>query len=200
MQQNNHPFVIGIGGGTGSGKTSLAQRLVESQNAVLLTHDRYYHTVSDPDEFNFDHPDALETKRMVFDLKQLKKGEAVDLPVYDFSRHCRLSQTERLEPHPLIVAEGILILADPEVRNLLDLAVYVDTPDDIRLIRRLQRDTIERGRTMESVLKQYLKTVRPMHEMFVHPSKKEAQIVLDGMLPLPELIQILTQALPFVAK
>ena len=179
-------FVIGIAGGTGSGKTTIAQRIagaVPGDHVALLEHDSYYRDLShlSDDErgrVNFDHPDALETSLLVEQLAALKAGQAIGVPVYDFSTHTRKVARKRLEPKPLLVLEGILVLADARLRELLDLKIYVDTDADLRLLRRLERDIQERGRTFESVREQYNATVRPMHLMFVEPSKRWADVIV----------------------
>ncbi len=172
------PLVIGVAGGTASGKTTIVDQACARLGALRVTHDRYYR---DGDaSTNFDHPDALETSMLVAHLDALRAGVSVDLPDYDFATHRRMSHTERVEPTRLIVVEGILVLADAALRARFDLAVFVDAPADIRLIRRMLRDTRERGRTPEDVIRQYLETVRPMHERFVQPSAHHASLVLDG--------------------
>src|SRR5215471_5467607 len=173
-------MIIGICGGTGSGKTTVANRILETVSAnevVFIQQDSYYRNLKDlPLDFrglaNFDHPDALDNDLLVYHVRKLKTGEAVDLPIYDFRAHTRLSDTLRVEPKPIIILEGILIFADPRLLEQTDIRVFVDTPDDIRFIRRLHRDIAERGRTLESVIEQYLATVRPMHMQFVEPSKR----------------------------
>lgn len=172
------PFVVGIAGGTASGKTTIAGAACAALDALRLTHDRYYRNADA--HTNFDHPDALDTARMVADLDRLRAGLDADLPDYDFSTHSRRPEEERVQPRAVLVVEGILVLAEPELRARMDLAVFVDAPSDLRLIRRARRDVAERGRTVESVFAQYLATVRPMHERFVEPSKAHAHLVLDG--------------------
>lgn len=189
-------YVIGISGGTASGKSSICRLAAERLACPLVGHDRYYRDAPEPRRFNFDHPDALETGLLVQHLQQLRSGEAAELPVYVFGTHRRAAHTERMEPGPLIIVEGILVLSDPALQGCFDLTVYVDCPDDIRLIRRLRRDIAERGRTMESVLDQYLATVRPMHEQFVAPARARAGLVLDGTAPLTESLDRLVAALP----
>ncbi len=180
--------LVVIAGGTASGKTTAAQiaasRLPE---ALLIHHDRYYRDIPNPRGFNFDHPEALDTDGLVADLGRLRAGHPAELPVYDFSRHARAPHTERVAPCPLVMVEGILTLAHPGLAALADLRVYVHTPDDIRLARRLRRDIVERGRTVDSVLDQYLQTVRPMHLAWVAPCEATADLVLDGTAP-PELV------------
>ncbi len=180
------PIIFGVAGGTGSGKTTVAQRILElvgADKVAFVPHDAYYRDLSHlpPEErkgFNFDHPDALETPLMVQQLKQLRAGRAIDIPVYDFKTHTRTTKTIHIEPAPIILVEGILILAEPELRKLCNVRLFVDTDADIRLIRRLRRDIQERGRTAESVIEQYLSTVRPMHLEFVEPSKRHADIII----------------------
>lgn len=179
-------MVIGICGGTGSGKTSVANRLLKSVKAgdvVYLQQDSYYRNLNDlPLDFrravNFDHPDAVDNDLLVEHLKALKNGHQVELPVYDFKHHMRLPETLRVEPTPIIIIEGILIFADARLLEEMDIKVFVDTPDDLRFIRRLRRDIAERGRTADSVIEQYLSTVRPMHMQFVEPSKRYADVII----------------------
>jgi uridine kinase len=180
------PIVIGVAGGSGSGKTTVVHRIVQSlgDGAVsVLDHDRYYRDRSelrfeDRVTLNYDHPDALETNLLVEHLQVLRSGQAIDAPVYDFSRHVRLPAHEPVHPRTAVIVEGILILSDPGLRALMDVKVFVDTDDDIRFIRRLQRDTTERGRTVEMVIDQYLGTVKPMHLEFVEPSKRYADVII----------------------
>lgn len=174
------PYVIGMAGGTASGKTTLAQLYADKVGARVLGHDRYYHDVRDRHTFNFDHPDSLDTALLVQHLDALRAGQPADLPVYHFPTHTRLAETERVEPGPLLIVEGILVMSDPALRARFDLAVWVEAPADIRLARRVRRDTMTRGRTVDSVLDQYLSTVRPMHEQFVAPAAGYADLVLDG--------------------
>ena len=178
-------LVIGIAGGTGSGKTTLMQRLVEKfgNDVTVLSHDNYYHRRDDmPFEqrckVNYDEPAALETDLMARHLEQLRHGQAIDCPVYDFSRHNRSNETVRIEPKPVIIVEGILIFENKELRDLMDIKIFVDTDADVRLCRRIRRDVRERGRTLESVIEQYQTTVKPMHEKYVEPSKRYAHIVV----------------------
>jgi uridine kinase len=177
---------IGICGGTGSGKTTIARKLVESvgaHNVVLVEQDSYYRNLADMplDErhrANFDHPDAIDSDMLVNHLLRLKQGLVVEMPLYDFKTHTRSDRIEIIEPKQVVIVEGILIFAEPRVLDLLDVRVYVDTPDDIRFIRRLRRDIAERGRTTESVIEQYFASVRPMHFEFVEPSKRHADIII----------------------
>jgi uridine kinase len=180
------PVVIGVAGGTGSGKTTVAQEILKRAGTArisLIQHDAYYKDLADlpPAQRalqNFDHPDALDNGLLILHLNALKAGQAIEMPVYDFTTHTRTGQTRRMDPNRVILVEGILIFADEALRRLMDVKVYVDTDPDIRFIRRLQRDIAERGRTMESVIHQYLATVRPMHQEFVEPSKRYADIII----------------------
>jgi uridine kinase len=184
--ESGHVIVLGIAGGSGSGKTTLARAIYEAmgeESIAFISHDSYYRDIShltpaEVDQHNFDHPDALETSLLVKHVKQLKQGESVQVPTYDFTTHSRLTASEEVEARPVVLVEGILILSDPELREQIDIKVFVDTDDDIRLIRRMQRDIVERGRTVDGVVKQYLRTVQPMHQMFVEPSKREADIIV----------------------
>jgi uridine kinase len=186
MAMNEVPLVIGIAGGSGSGKTTVANVILSRVGAdriAYLPHDAYYRDLTHLSpilrrEINFDHPDSLETELMIQHILQLKAMQPVDLPIYDFTRHSRTDQSIRIDPQRVILVEGILILAEPALRQLLDVKIFVDTDSDVRLIRRLQRDISERGRTTESVINQYLKTVRPMHLEFVEPSKRYADVII----------------------
>ena len=179
-------ITVGICGGTGSGKTTVARRVVEAvgeERALLLAQDSYYKDGShfpmeERARINFDHPDALDTNLLINQLKMLKQNLPVDQPVYDFTTHTRKPERVRLEPRPIIVVEGILIFVNRELRDLFDLKAFVDTDADIRFIRRLRRDISKRGRTLESVIQQYLETVRLMHFEFVEPSKRFADVVI----------------------
>ncbi len=180
------PVIIGVAGGTGSGKTTVAHKILErvgTENISYIPHDAYYKDLSHlpPEErrkVNFDHPDSLESELMIEHLKQLRSGEAVEIPVYDFTRHTRTDETEEVVPAPVVLVEGILIFAEPALRHLFDVKLFVDTDADIRFIRRLRRDVQERGRTFETVIDQYLSTVRPMHMEFVEPSKRYADVII----------------------
>ncbi len=180
------PIVIGVAGGSGSGKSTVVRRIVDSlgdEQVSVLEHDRYYRDRNDlrleeRAALNYDHPDSLETDLLVRHVHALRNGEAVEAPVYDFARHARTAATHRVVPRRALIVEGILIFADPSLRPLMDIKVFVDTDDDTRVIRRLQRDVAERGRTMESVIEQYLGTVKPMHLEFVEPSKRYADIIV----------------------
>lgn len=179
-------MIIGICGGTGSGKTTIARAIVDTVgalNVVLVEQDSYYRNLADMPlderhQANFDHPDAIDSDMLVNHLKRLKQGEKVEMPLYDFKTHTRGDEIEVIEPKPVVIVEGILIFAEPRVLDLLDVRVFVDTPDDIRLMRRLRRDILERGRTFERTLEQYERTIRPMHYEFVEPSKRHADIII----------------------
>ena len=180
------PIVIGVAGGTGSGKTTVAEKIlhrVGAEHVAYIPHDAYYRELGHlpPEErarVNFDHPDSLETSLLIEHLKALPARQVVEIPIYDFTKHMRTKETHRVEPAPVILVEGILIFVEPELRALLDVKLYVDTDADVRFIRRLQRDIQERGRSVESVCKQYLSTVRPMHQEFVEPSKRYADVII----------------------
>jgi uridine kinase len=179
-------MIIGICGGTGSGKTTIARKIVEAvgaPNVVLVEQDSYYRNLADMPlderhQANFDHPDSIDSDMLVNHLRRLKQNLAVEMPLYDFRSHTRSDRIEIIEPRPVVIVEGILIFAEARVLDLLDVRVFVDTPDDIRFIRRLQRDIAERGRTTESVIAQYFRSVRPMHVEFVEPSKRNADIII----------------------
>lgn len=179
-------MIIGICGGTGSGKTTIANRILASVSAdevVFIQQDLYYRNLKDmPLDYrnaaNFDHPDALDNDLLVNHLKKLNAGEPVELPIYDFRTHTRLPDTTPIQAKPIVIVEGILIFAEPRVLEQMDIKVFVDTPDDIRFIRRLNRDIAERGRTLDSVIEQYINTVRPMHNQFVEPSKRHADVII----------------------
>jgi uridine kinase len=180
-------MIIGICGGTGSGKTTVANRILESvsrpDEVIFLQQDSYYRNLDEmPLDYrrkvNFDHPDAIDNELLIEHLCGLKAGRTVELPVYDFKSHTRRPETLRTAPRPIIIIEGILVFNEERLRDAMDLKVFVDTPDDIRFIRRLRRDVAERGRTVESVIEQYLATVRPMHMQFVEPSKRHADIII----------------------
>ncbi len=178
-------LVIGIAGGTGSGKTTLVKNLAERFGGAvtMLSHDNYYKRRDEmPFEerckVNYDEPDAMDTSLMVYHLEQLRSGEAVDCPVYDFALHNRSKETTHLVPKPVIIVEGILIFENEALRNLMDIKIFVVTDADVRLCRRIKRDVNKRGRSLESVLEQYQATVKPMHEKYVEPSKKYADVVV----------------------
>lgn len=179
-------IIIGLAGGSGSGKTTIAEALVDAIAGVAyFRHDDYYRhrpelTFEDRTRVNYDHPDSLETALLVSQLETLRSGQPIERPVYDFTTHLRSEKTVLVAPAPVVVVEGILVLADADLRRMLDLKIYVDTDADLRLTRRMERDIDERGRTPESVLTQYLATVRPMHIEFVEPSKKHADMIIPG--------------------
>jgi uridine kinase len=186
MIERMSSFVIGVAGGSGSGKTTVVRRIVDSlgpEHVTLLDHDRYYRDRNDlrleeRAALNYDHPDSLETDLLVAHVRQLKAGKAVEAPRYDFTRHARLTEKDTVPPRRALIVEGILIFTDAALRALMDIKVFVDTDSDTRFIRRLQRDVAERGRTMESVIDQYQSTVKPMHLEFVEPSKRYADVII----------------------
>jgi len=179
-------FVIGVAGGSGSGKTTVVRRIVDSlgpEHVTLLQHDRYYRDRNDlrleeRAALNYDHPNSLETDLLVRHVQELKSGNPVQVPAYDFTRHARLTETETFQPRRALIVEGILVFTDAALRDLMDIKVFVDTDSDTRFIRRLQRDVAERGRTMDSVIDQYQGTVKPMHREFVEPSKRYADVIV----------------------
>ena len=181
-----NPLVIGIAGGTGSGKTSVTKKILErldSSRVTVVQHDSYYRDISAHGgksalEINFDHPDSLETALLIHNIQELKAGRPVEEPIYNFTSHRRLDATRRVEPCEIIIIDGILIFVDKELRDLMDIKLFVDTDADERLIRRMRRDILERGRSVESVMEQYMRTVKPMHLEFVEPSKHWADIII----------------------
>ena len=183
---STQPVTIAVAGGTGSGKTTIANEIVKrvgAQRIAYIQHDSYYfdrgHLPLDPRGLpNFDHPEALETDLLIEHLKTLKAGRVVEVPVYDFTTDRRLAHTRRVDPHPVILVEGLLIFVEARLRELFDVKIFVDADNDIRFIRRLRRDIAERGRTVDSVIDQYLGTVRPMHLEFVEPSKRYADLII----------------------
>ncbi len=181
----DHAVLIGIAGGTGSGKTTLAKRLKNTfgDDVVLLCQDFYYNsfdslTFEERKKLNFDHPDAFDNSLLIEQLKTLKNLKPIERPTYSFVEYKRLDETVKEEPKPVIILEGILIFENPELAELMDIKVFVDTDADIRLTRRLMRDIHERGRNLDSVINQYLNTVKPMHEAFIEPSKKRADVII----------------------
>ena len=180
------PLVIGLAGGSGSGKTSVTNAILDhldTTRVVVIQHDSYYFDLSHhdgrtPDRVNFDHPDSLETALLVRHLQELKAGRPVEQPMYNFATHRRMESTIRLDPKEIIIVDGILIFVDERLRNLMDIRIYVDTDADERLIRRIRRDILERGRSVESVMQQYMSTVKPMHLQFVEPSKHWADVII----------------------
>ena len=179
-------MIIGISGGTGSGKTTVAQKIIApvgAANVVYLQQDSYYRNLGDMPldlrhQVNYDHPDAFDTELLMNHLEALRAGEGIDQPIYDYPTHSRKAETIRVEPRPVIIVEGILVFVNSQMRGLMDLKIFVDTDADIRFIRRLDRDVHERGRSVESVITQYQTTVRPMHLQFVEPSKRYADIII----------------------
>jgi uridine kinase len=203
------PLLLGIAGGTGSGKTTLAEAIVRSlpeKRAALIQHDWYYLDRSHlaPEErarLNFDEPSALDNARFAADLRALKEGRIAECPRYDFSTHTRVPATARVEPHSIVIVEGILLYAVAEVRDLFDLRLFVETDDDIRLLRRIRRDMEERGRDLASIDAQYRSTVRPMHELFVAPSRRHAHLIVpEGGDNAPALDAIVGRLLYLLEK
>ena len=186
MSSRQPPLVIGIAGGSGSGKTTVAQEILNRVGPArisFLQHDAYYKDLSGlpPAQraaVNFDHPNSLETELLITHIESLQAGQSVQVPIYDFSKHGRTDQSFEVLPRRVILVEGILIFAEPDLRDHFDVKIFVDTDDDVRLIRRMQRDIAERGRTAETVIKQYMSTVRPMHLEFVEPSKRYADVII----------------------
>jgi uridine kinase len=183
---SNKPLVLGVAGGSGSGKTTVVSKIVESigeDEVLLIQHDSYYRdlshlTLPERKKQNFDHPSALETELMIRHLDALKKGYKIDIPVYDFVEHARSDKTIPASPKNIILIDGILIFSEPKLRNLMNIKIFVDTDGDMRLLRRLKRDISERGRALDGVLNQYVNFVRPMHLEFVEPSKRYADIII----------------------
>jgi uridine kinase len=186
MTGRKSPLVIGVAGGSGSGKTTVVRRIMEAlgtTDVTVLAHDRYYLDHKDlrleeRGGLNYDHPNSLDTALLVSHLRELREGRVAHLPVYDFRHHMRTAETQAVRPGSAIIVEGILIFADKALRSLMDVKVYVDTDSDIRFIRRLERDIAERGRTVPSVIDQYLTTVKPMHLEFIEPSKRYADLII----------------------
>ena len=186
MPTSSTPLIIGIAGGSGSGKSTLASSILDAigkDRIAFLPHDAYYRNQDDKTfeqrlMVNYDHPDSLETELLIAHIQKLKRGESIDLPVYDFKMHTRSTKTIPIQPEPIILVEGILIFVEPELRSQCSMKLFVDTDQDICFIRRLQRDVTERGRTVDSVIAQYLKTVRPSFIEFVEPTKRFADIII----------------------
>jgi len=181
---NGEVRLIGISGGSGSGKTTIIKRIAERvSDFVFIPQDNYYKSAENISnrnitDFNFDHPDAFDTSLLLRHLEMLKEGRAIEMPTYDFVHHRRADEITVVEPSRVVLVEGIMVFFEQEIRDMMDLKIYVDTPDDIRFIRRLERDVTDRGRTMESVVKQYLEVVRPGHYMFIEPTKEFADIII----------------------
>ncbi|MCJ7662061.1 MAG: uridine kinase [Anaerolineales bacterium] len=186
MVKRTTPLVIAIAGGTGSGKTTVANVIIErvgTEHIVYLPHDAYYKDLKNLPEaqrtqITFDHPNSLDTEMLIEHVRELKAGLPIKRPIYDFKTHTRIDEIINLQPHPIVIVEGILIFVESALRNLFDVKIFVDTPPDIRFIRRLERDINERGRTAISVIQQYQETVRPMHLEFVEPSKRYADVII----------------------
>lgn len=206
MKGEDMSLVIGVAGGTGSGKTTLTKELLArfDGQASVLFHDNYYKSHDDLTYeerclLNYDAPESFDNELMVAQLRQLIEGEAVECPVYDFSIHNRVAKTTRVEPAPIILVEGILIYAEPKLCELIDIKLFVDTDADVRILRRIKRDVIERGRTLENVEQQYLTTVKPMHELYVEPSKRKADLIVPegghNLVALDLLINRISAAL-----
>lgn len=180
------PLIIGIVGGSGSGKTTVAHGILDALggvDAAFIDQDAYYRDLAhlplaERARFNFDHPDAFDTELLVAHLDRLASGLPIDKPTYDYAHHTRAARTERVEPREVVLVDGIMLFVDPALRSRFDIKIYVDVPDDVRFIRRLQRDVAERGRSVESIIEQYLTTVRPMHLEFVEPSRRWADVIL----------------------
>lgn len=183
---NKEPLIIGVGGGSGSGKTTVVKHILSSigrENILLIQHDSYYRDLNhlpleERKKQNFDHPSSLETELMIRHVNALKNGYQVDIPVYDFAAHTRSEETVKAAPKEIILLDGILIFTEPDLRKLMDIRLFVDTDDDVRLLRRIKRDIMERGRDLEGVIHQYETYVRPMHLEFVEPSKRYADIII----------------------
>ena len=195
------PILIGIAGGTGSGKTTLTKQIARrfGEHVTVIRHDNYYRSHSDLTyeqraALNFDCPEAFETELLIEHLKQLRKGIAIDSPLYDYTIHNRSTQTEHILPTKVIIVEGILIFADVTLCELMDIKLFVDTDADVRILRRIRRDVRDRGRSLDSVIQQYLQTVKPMHEQYVEPSRKNADLIIpEGGKNLVALEMIFTR-------
>ena len=207
MPHSNHkPFVIGVAGGSGSGKSTVTRQVLASVGpgmASVLYQDDYYldQTELSPEErrkINYDHPDAFDWPLMMQHLQALRRGEPVEMPTYDFTAHNRASQTITVQPAPVIVVEGLFALFDADLRKMMSLKIFVDTAPDVRFIRRLQRDMAERGRSAESVINQYMDTVRPMHKQFIEPTKRRADVILPHGANGPAVDIITTKVLTLI--
>lgn len=182
------PVIVGIAGGSASGKTTLARAIIKEvgeEHISFIGHDNYYKdlrhlTMEERGKVNFDHPDSLDTQLLCHHLRALKAGQVIATPTYDFTTHSRATSELLIEPRKIILVDGILIFAEPDLVGLMDMKIFVDTDDDIRLIRRIQRDTVERGRNVQQIIDQYVKTVRPMHQIYVEPSKRKADIIVPA--------------------
>ncbi len=204
-------LVVGVAGGTGSGKTTLTRALIERfpGKTSVIFHDNYYRqhdelSYEERCKLNYDAPEAFDNDLMVQQLKELTAGQAVECPVYDYTVHNRSDETVRIEPAPVLIVEGILIFAEPEICDLIDIKLFVDTDADVRILRRIKRDVVERGRTLESVEKQYLTTVKPMHELYVEPSKGRADLIIPegghNLVALDMLIHRIDRQLTHVER
>lgn len=186
MSEAKHPIIIGVTGGSGSGKTTVSKAIYEQlhgQSIQIINQDTYYNdqadmTMEERKAVNYDHPLAFDTDLLIEQLAALRANQSIEMPVYDYTQYTRSSETVHVEPQDVIILEGILILDDERLRDLMDIKVYVDTDDDLRIIRRIQRDMEERGRTLDSVITQYLKTVKPMYHQFIEPTKRYADIIV----------------------
>ena len=186
MSSNQKPVIIGVAGGSGSGKTTVCNKIYDyftGKSIVMIEHDSYYRDQSDLSfeerlKTNYDHPFAFDTDLLVEQLEKLQNNKSIEVPVYDYSRHTRSEEKIVVEPQDVIILEGILILEDKRLRDLMDIKIYVDTADDLRIIRRIERDMKERGRSLDSIIDQYLSVVREMHEQFIEPSKKHADVII----------------------
>jgi len=203
------PIVIGVAGGTGSGKTTVSQeilRRVGAERIVFIQHDSYYRdrshlSLEERARSNYDHPDSLESEFLVSHLQQLRAGQPVEIPVYDFTTHTRTEETRCVEPKWVILVEGILIFVEPALREIFDVKIWVDTDADVRFIRRLRRDITERGRTVESVIEQYEETVRPMHLEFAEPSKRYADVIIpEGGFNIVALDMVVARILEMLGE
>ncbi|MGQ9584563.1 MAG: uridine kinase [Anaerolineae bacterium] len=208
-KERHKAIIIGVAGGTGSGKTTVAAEILQRvgpDRIAYIQHDAYYRDQShlplaERARVNYDHPDSLESELMVQHLQRLREGHPVEIPIYDFTTHTRRPETRRVDPRRVILVEGILIFADRALREMMDVKIYVDTDPDIRFIRRLQRDLAERGRSMESVVQQYLSTVRPMHLEFVEPSKRYADIIIpEGGFNVVALDMVVARILALIGE
>jgi uridine kinase len=205
-QPHNQPFVIGVAGGSGSGKSTVTRQVLASVGpdmATVLYQDDYYldQTEMSPEarrKTNYDHPQAFDWPLMMQHLQALRRGEPIEMPTYDFTAHNRASQTITLQPAPVIVVEGLFALYDADLRKMMSLKIYVDTAPDVRFIRRLQRDMAERGRSVESVINQYMDTVRPMHKQFIEPTKRHADVILPHGANGPAVDIITTKVMTLI--
>lgn len=206
QSSNRNPFVIGVAGGSGSGKSTVTRQVLASigpEMASVVYQDDYYCDQTDlsPEErrkTNYDHPEAFDWPLMMQHVQALRRGESIEMPTYDFAEHNRASKTVTIQPAPVIVIEGLFALYDAELRKMMSLKIFVDTAPDVRFIRRLQRDISERGRNTESVINQYLETVRPMHKQFIEPTKRHAHVILPHGANGPAVDIITTKVMTFI--